>query len=307
MRIARLINIILYLLQKELVTIPRLAEMFEVSERTIHRDIESLTLAGIPIYTVQGRNGGIGLLPNYKIDKKFLTEQDVQHLFLALTSIQNIIDSPEISETVQKLHAMYAFQDRVEQFSIQEANWEGAAELKKLAQRFHQAIKNQTLVSFQYSDRNGQLTQRIIEPYRLAYKGERWYLQAYSLERKDFRTFRLSRMEQVDFKNETFDSRKLPNASFTNTFDFLPEMQEITIKADNTVRDLIIERFGNKQLKQLENHEFEAQLRLPQTENAYRFILSLGDKVKIIEGQEFLEGFQDYLESIRSLYDSTKL
>lgn len=140
MRISRLINIMLILLRKELISARELATLLEVTERTIYRDVEALSLAGLPVYTTRGRNGGIGLLPNYKIAQNFLTASDVRNLLTALSSVQTLIETPEIKATVQKLQAMYGT-DEFTELLIQDVNWQGAAEIKALAQQFSQAIK----------------------------------------------------------------------------------------------------------------------------------------------------------------------
>ena len=304
MRISRLINIMLILLRKELVSAHDLAVTLEVTERTIYRDVEALSLAGLPIYTERGRNGGIGLLPNYKIAQNFLTASDVRNLLTALASVQALIETPEIKATVQKLQSMYGTDTEFTELLIQNVNWQGAAEIKVLAQQFNEAIKQHYLVSFMYSDRNGQLSQRRVEPYRLAYKGDRWYVQAYSLERQDFRTFRLARMQAVQLLAAEFIPRKLPleRLAFTDKFPHA-DLTTITLLAANSVRDVFAERYGSTVIKQLTNGYFEATITLPNSESAYRFILSLGNKVKLIAGTTFRNGFKTYLAQVAQLYN----
>lgn len=302
MRISRLINIMLILLRKELISARELATLLEVTERTIYRDVEALSMAGLPVYTTRGRNGGIGLLPNYKIAQNFLTASDVRNLLTALSSVQTLIETPEIKATVQKLQAMYGT-DEFTELLIQDVNWQGAAEIKALAQQFSQAIKQHQLVEFMYSDRNGKLSQRQVEPYRLAYKGDRWYLQGYSVERQDFRTFRLARMESVQVLTAEFVPRSLPMAqlAFSDKFPHA-ELTTITVRAANSVRDVFAERYGSTAIKQLTDGHFAATLTLPNNESAYRFILSLGNKVKIMSGAAFRSGFKTYLAQVNQLY-----
>ncbi|WP_054736394.1 helix-turn-helix transcriptional regulator [Secundilactobacillus similis] len=107
MRLSRLLNMVMILLRQETVSASELAAQFEVTTRTIYRDVDALNLAGIPIYTTRGRNGGIGILPNYKVDKKLLTESDIGNLLVALGGVQSLIDTPAIRATVQKIQAMY--------------------------------------------------------------------------------------------------------------------------------------------------------------------------------------------------------
>ncbi len=308
MRIARLINMMLILLRKDLVSARELAVLLEVTERTIYRDVEALSLAGLPIYTVQGRQGGIGLLPNYKIAQNFLTATDVRNLLTALASVQALIETPEIKATVQKLQAMFATDPEATDLLIEDVNWQGAAEIKVLAQQFSQAIKQHRLVTFMYSDRTGALSQRRVEPYRLAYKGDRWYLQAYSRERQDFRTFRLARMQAVQLLVEEFTPRTLPleRLAFTDKFS-VANLVSITLRAANSIRDVFSERYGSTAIKQLLDGHFEATITLPNNEAAYRFILSLGNKAEIIAGDVFRAGFEKYLAQVAQIYNKSDL
>lgn len=88
MKIERLISMIMILLRRELVSATELAKIFKVTTRTIYRDVETLSMANIPIYTVQGRDGGIGLMPTYKVDKKLLTSKDLQNILTALHGVE---------------------------------------------------------------------------------------------------------------------------------------------------------------------------------------------------------------------------
>lgn len=301
MRLSRLLNMVMILLRQETVSASELATQFEVTTRTIYRDVDALNLAGIPIYTTRGRNGGIGILPNYKVDKKLLTESDIGNLLVALGGVQSLIDTPAIRATVQKIQAMYQPEQRTA-LSVQHADWTGSEELKALAEQFSQAIQAHQLVSFTYSDRTGQGSTRQIEPYRLTYKGERWYIQGYSLERAAFRTFRLSRIKTVTFLATTFDPRPLPEEQLSwGGFDH-PVMTEITLIADNVVRDVIVERFGRQAIRDETAERFTATLELPQREATYRFLLSLGVHARVTGNDPFLVAFKQYTAMILTQY-----
>ena len=302
MRIARLINIIMLLLRIDKISANELAARFEVSRRTIYRDVETLNLAGIPIYTTRGRGGGIGLMATYKVDKKLLTASDISNLMVALTSVHTLINSPELQATLQKITAMYAADHPDNHLMIDRPNWPGSVELKQLAERLDAAISDQQLVTFAYSDRNGHNSQRQIEPYRLVFKGERWYVQGYSLERQAFRFFRLARMQQVTITTTTFVPRVVPPLNFD--YGVHPtERATITLKADNFVRDQIIERFGFQVIQSSTPHAFIATIQLPDTERAYQFILSLGTRVRLVGDSVFKQHLKHYLNQMPLLND----
>lgn len=304
MRIERLISMIMILLRKEMVSTKEFAEIFGVSTRTVLRDVEALSLANIPIYAQRGRNGGIGLLPNYKVDKKLLTAKDIQNLLVALKGVDQLIESTEIKATITKIKAMQEDQPNSDTLSIQYGNWLGTAELKDLANRLNQAISEHRYVDFDYFDRKGLPSRRTVEPYHLLYKGSRWYLQAFSLERQDFRTFRLSRMADIQIKKETFEPRSFEPKPMGLPTDLYPEFAKVTLQADHLIRDVMIERFGAAEITPINENSFLIDLRLPKTENAFRFILSLGKHAKIIKSEgTFLTEFQDYLQDLTQLYN----
>lgn len=292
---------VMILLRQEIASASELADRFEVTTRTIYRDVDALNLAGIPIYTTRGRNGGIGILPNYKVDKKLLTESDIGNLLVALGGVQSLIDTPAIRATVQKIQAMYQPEQQTA-LSVQHADWTGSEELKGLAEQFSQAIQAHQLVSFTYSDRTGQGSTRQIEPYRLTYRGARWYIQGYSLERAAFRTFRLSRIKTVMFLATTFVPRPLPEEQLSfGGFD-RPVMIEITLVADNVVRDVIVERFGRQVIRDETAEQFTATFKLPQHEATYRFLLSLGVHARVTGNEPFVVAFKQYTAMILTQY-----
>lgn len=302
MKIERLISIIMILLKRELISATELAKTFEVTTRTIYRDVETLSMANIPIYTVPGRDGGIGLMSTYKVDKKLLTSKDLQNILTALHGVEQLIQSPEIKSTMTKIRAMQTEQLNDEMdFSLHFTSWQGTKELKVLAESLQEAIRDHLIVKFDYYDVNGTHSSRIIEPYHLMYKGERWYLQGYSYEREDFRTFRLARILNLQFTNETFHARdyividKIPKEK-------LPQFYPVRLKANMRVRDIIIERFGISVITPCDETTYYADLQLPNSENAYRFILQLGANVQIIDSGIFEKDFRNYLEKVINIY-----
>lgn len=300
MRIARLLNLVMLLLRHDHLPASTLAKRFEVTTRTIYRDVEALNLAGIPIYATRGRYGGIGLLPNYKVDKKLLTETDIGNLLTALNGVDNLIETPEIRATLQKIQAMY--QPIVSNLTIQHDAWPGTAALKVLAGQFDQAIRQNLFVQFHYNDHDGHTSQRKIEPYRLTYRRTHWYVQGYSLERQAWRTFRLSRMTDVTVTTTHFTPRPLPDFPTMNPQTKHMIFVPVTLTADHTLRDLVVERFGLQAIRHETPSGFQAQLNLPQTESGYRFLLSLGLQATVQAPTAFMTGFQDYLTAVQQNY-----
>jgi predicted DNA-binding transcriptional regulator YafY len=298
MRIARLINLIMLLLRREMVSATELARLFEVSTRTIYRDVETLSLAGIPIYSTRGRHGGIGLMPTYKVDKKLLNAADISNLVFSLASVSTFITSPEIEATIKKIHAMYAADQHLNDVLIEQTNWAGAKEIKTVAETIGLAIKHHQLVTFTYSDREGQLSERKIEPYQLNYKGERWYVQGFSLERQGFRMFRLSRMLQLSILNEQFQPRAFPTNQFAVTNFPMPIMHPLKVKVNRLARDTFVERFGSQTIIEQNQNDFTAKIELPNNESTHRLLLSFGQHLTILSRGILENSFKNYLTDL---------
>lgn len=295
MRISRLINIIMLLLQQEIISATKLAQIFEVSTRSIYRDVETLNLAGIPIYSIRGRNGGIGILPNYKVDKNLLNADDINNLIIALNGVHSLISSPDVKNTIKKIQSMYDANEHQMELLIEHTEWIGSLEIKNIVEKINLSIKKQNYLSFSYSDRDGISSKRKIEPYRLIYKGNRWYIQGYSLKRKDFRTFRLSRISDLEFLEESFLPRKFPNKKLSLPEFPTPVLYSIKVQVSILARDIFVERFGSQNIKEMSENYFTSSLKLPNNENTYRLLLSFGKRIQIISNGELENSYRTYL------------
>lgn len=301
MRISRLINIIMLLLQQEIISATKLAQIFEVSTRSIYRDVETLNLAGIPIYSIRGRNGGIGILPNYKVDKNLLNADDINNLMVALNGVHSLISSPDVKNTIKKIQSMYDANEHQMELLIEHTEWIGSLELKNIVEKINLSIKKQRYLSFSYSDRDGLSSKRKIEPYRLIYKGNRWYVQGYSLKRKDFRTFRLSRISELEFLEESFLPRNFPNKKLALPVLPTPVLYSIKVKVSILARDIFVERFGSQNIEEISEEFFTSSLKLPNNENTYRLLLSFGKRIQIISNGELENSYRTYLVDLISI------
>ncbi len=305
MKIERLISIVMLLLQRELVSASEMATMFEVSKRTIYRDIDTLTMANIPVYSLRGSNGGIGIMPTYKVDKKLLTADDLAAIVTSLDGFEQLLTSVEIKKTVLKLKNMLGQSNQTidHSISLDLSNWTTKNELNEKVEMIHLAIKKQHYVNLQYIDRDGNHTSRKVEPYHLLFRNRSWYLQGYSLERQDFRTFKLLRMIKLDVSSETFTARPFkmkPFVSAPNNTHF--HMHEVELAADNIGYEQIAERYDSAIVKQIDEAHFLARVTLPNHEVGYRFLLNLGTHVTILKRDDFYNGFTAYLNQIHRQY-----
>lgn len=239
MKIDRLIGILSILLQQEKITAPKLAKKFEVSRRTINRDIENLCKAGIPIVTKQGQNGGISIIDGYKIDKTLLTSSDMQAILSGLGSLDSVSGTNQVSILMEKLGASN-FISGNPNILIDLSSWYKDSLSPKIEQ-IKKAIEQNRLISFVYYSPKGE-SSRIIEPYYLVFRWSSWYVWGYCRKRDDYRLFKLNRMTNLKTK-EIFEKRVVttPDLSTEKIFNHKYEIQAI-IKPEYRWR--LIDEYG---------------------------------------------------------------
>ncbi|ABX05512.1 Helix-turn-helix type 11 domain protein [Herpetosiphon aurantiacus DSM 785] len=302
-KVERLISIIMILLKKELVSANEFAQLFNVSKRTILRDMDALSLANIPIYAVHGVNGGYGIMQEYKVDKRLLSSSDLQNILTALSGLEQIFLPEEVERTIKKIEAM------VGQLALNRAiylsfyAWEGRSELLETLKTCQESILKKRLVLFDYTDKDGTITQRMIEPYELHFSESTWYLKGFCLDRQAYRSFKLARIDHM-----TMDTRVFPSRDNSTTqgheAPYLPQL--ITIKAwiAPSIKDQIIERYGRKNLEVQHSGVLLATMEIPHNQLGFQFLASFGRQLKVVEPQAYVEDFQQYLAQMLAHYSS---
>lgn len=285
MKLERIVAIIMLLLQHRKISATRLAEMFEVTPRTIYRDIDTINAAGIPIITFPGVNGGVGIMEEYKIEKRLFTISDITSLLIGLGSIP--LSGEDILNTIAKIKGLVPKEQmrdielKSNKITIDYTPWHGSKTLPPNIEEIKTALDGNHLLSFQYSDHSGKETARKIEPYRLLLKHSTWYLQGYCTLRQDFRTFRLSRMSSLRVLDEAFVPRefelKMPDA---------PDepQQKITIKllVDESLRGWMADFCGEESIEPYGSNKFIVNFPFIESDYGYSFLLRFGDKCECL-------------------------
>ena len=215
MQINRLIEITVILLNKNIVTAKELAEKFQVSTRTIYRDIEVLSSSGIPVYMSKGKGGGISLLEGYSINKTILSDSDKQSLIVALKTLQSI-KYPEVSSVIDKISFMFNKGELENWVEIDFSRWGSNFNEGDKFTYIKNAILNNKLIKFSYVNSIASESKRIIEPMKLIYKGQAWYLYGYCRLKEDLRMFRISRIKDLELLNEGFIRREIDKIEVNN-------------------------------------------------------------------------------------------
>ena len=203
MKINRLLEIIIILLSKETITAKELAEHFGVSTRTIYRDIEILSLSNIPIYTNKGSGGGISILEQFTMDRSLLSGKEQSDIIAALHSLK-ATKYPEIDNVILKLTAIFKNVDNYNWVEVDFSNWGNDSENKSKFNSLKSAILNYNIVGFDYVNSQGQKTSRSVEPIKLVFKSQAWYLQGFCQEKQEIRIFKISRLRNLVVSRDTF-------------------------------------------------------------------------------------------------------
>ena len=300
MKIDRLIGILSVLLQEEKTTAPELAEKFEVSRRTINRDIEDLCKAGIPIRTVQGTGGGIRIMDGYRMDRRLLTSKDMQMILAGLRSLDSVSGSRYYSQLMEKLQAGSSkFVSGRDFMLIDLSSWYKGALAPKI-EMIQDAIENRRLLGFKYYAPSGESI-RTIEPYYLVYKWTSWYVWGWCGKRKDFRLFKLNRMEQLAVSDNTFVCREVPMPDLSNEKIF-PGGIRVKALFDPDVKWRLVEEFGPSCFTETDDGRLLFQADYTDRENLITWILTFGEKAEVLEPAEVRERIRHIAEAMGKTY-----
>ena len=203
MQLNRLFEMVYLLLDREQITAKELAEHFEVSTRTIYRDVETLSSAGIPIYMSKGKGGGISLLPGYVLNKTVITKEERADILSSLKAVQAVSLS-EAGTVLDKLGSLFG-NTVADWIEVDFGLWGDGEKESDSFEILKQAILSKNIVEFQYTAAVSERKKRIVEPLKLVFKGSNWYLYAYCREREDFRFFKLKRMQDIVVTEEIFE------------------------------------------------------------------------------------------------------
>lgn len=277
MQESRLFKIIYYLLDKGFATANELAERFEVSVRTIYRDIDTLSSAGIPVYTETGRNGGIHLLNDFVLDKTVISEQEKKDILSALQGLSIVSDAYE-KDTLEKLSALFNVHS-VNWLEVDFSRWGDKPRDNKKFELLKTAIIHNNCIKIYYADSYGKTCERIIQPLKLFYKSKDWYLKAYCRLKHDFRIFKLNRILTWELLDEHFIPMSFPEIENTSNQTY----NRITLCFPNQIAYRVYDEFDTNQIKIDENGDLIVTADMPEDEWLIGYLLSFGTQVEIIE------------------------
>lgn len=298
MKIDRLLGILVMLSKKEKITAPQLAEHFEVSRRTINRDIEILCMAGIPIVTTQGKNGGISIQEGYKLDKNIFTNDELSNIIVGLKAIDSVHSTSSIEMLLNKV--VPKDKDGGEDvLRIDLASFYKESIAPKIDILKEAAIKRYE-VRFEYYSKSGK-SMRIAEPYYIIYRWENWYLYAYCRQSDSFRLFKLNRLWELEVLDTKFERRE--EAKEEKDFDdYFTEEIILDAVFSKKVWYRLVDEYGPHSLTELDDGGLHFKRGFINYEYMKSWILGYGTDVKVLKPQRLINDLKTMSQGMIDMY-----
>ncbi len=301
MKIDRLLNIIVYLLNHGRTSAQKLADEFEVSPRTIMRDLESIELAGIPIQSFYGVDGGYQIMEEYVLEKQVATKYDYEWIAAALKGMISAYASDELEHALAKIERVKTADEMAVSmdFSVACEDERINEQLKLLGE----AIKAKHVVQFLYTNSYDEIKKIQVEPVQLQYKWYNWYLIGYYEKYHDYCMFKLVRMDDLIITDiDNIKDHNISDIRFNNS-DINSSIINIKLFGKAIAKSKCREYLNGQITKEYENGDFEFCFSVPEYENFwYGIVLSLGNSVKIMEPDEVRERILTTCKEIQEQY-----
>lgn len=305
-RIDRMLAITVMLLNRDRISAKGLSDKFEVNIRTIYRDIESLNLAGIPVVSYQGNNGGFGIVDNYKMDKQLLSLKDISAILTALKGINTTLGDTGIDIAIEKIENLVPDnkKDQINQIAVIDMlPWGVSDSIKSKIKQLHEACSKNRIVNFKYTSPQSIVTERIVEPMTLVLKGAAWYLFAFCITRSDYRIFKITRMKNIEVTGTPFSRRAV---SYKKYFEGEKVHEnatvELTLKFNKQSTAFVEEYFDLSCITYLNDGQLLVNIKVPDNNWITSWLLGLGDCVEVISPVKYRTLLQEKAKNILNIY-----
>ncbi|MCL2545130.1 MAG: YafY family transcriptional regulator [Clostridia bacterium] len=300
MQADRLFSIVYLLLERKQMTAKELAERFEVSQRTIFRDIDALSAAGVPVYARKGSGGGIRLMDHFVLSKSLLTEGEQVDLLAALEGL-SAARYPDALSVRQKLSAL--FQRQADGWiSVDFSDW--GCEEDAAFDTLKTATLRRRAVRFDYYGRNGERTRREVEPLQLRFKHRAWYLYAFCCERQQPRLFKLTRIRGIELTGRSFE--RDPQADQENAQESAAVSSalavEIELWLDASLAYRVYDEFPPEWIDPQPDGSTIVRLVYGEDESLYGYLLSFGAHGRVLSPPHIRDSLAAQCEKMLGFY-----
>ncbi len=307
MKFEIMVSILFELLAKRSITAPYLAEKYGVSKRSIYRYIDALDMAGVPVYTIRGNGGGYSLVDTFRISSTYLTRTEFDQVIKTLKAINESVENKHLSKAITKFEAVSRHE--YSGFNIKSGNlvidggpWGDAVGYKNKLKIIQKCIEDNLQLSIKYHDRNGSITERVIEPHTIVFKQGLWYVYAYCNLRNTFRLFKTGRIEQATVTNYKFERREIKEDELPlNTWYNSVETCEVSMEISKEVLSDVEEWLGIENVEEI-NGKFLATVKLPDDNGLVSKIISYGKGIKVTSPQSLIDKIKENATELLNNY-----
>lgn len=309
MKIDRLVSIIMILLDKKRIGAQELAELFEVSPRTIYRDIETINMAGIPVRSTPGVGGGFEIMQAYKIDKKVFSAEDLSALLIGLSGLTSVVRGDEVVHALAKVKSFIPaerakdIEFKVNQINIDLSQWAGNGSIGPYLEIIKSALEENRLLMFEYVAHHGNKTIRTVEPCQLVLKASHWYLHGYCTIRDNFRLFRISHMLNLKMLDETFTPRKYekPILDYSEVLETL--QIKIKIRIHKSIMDRVLDYCTYEDFLPDGDEHYIVDFPFVENDYYYDILLGFGSKCECLEPPHVRKNMRRKIHDIAVIYE----
>lgn len=306
MSIDRLLSILLLLSKKDLITGKELAEHFEVSIRTIYRDIDKIGQAGIPIAAIGGKGGGFYIMEDYRLENLALNNNEIHTVMAVMNGLKDMFGKNQhFNDIVLKFQNTYKKEsDKTYKLDLKISHFSMEDELKEYVYIINKGIEESKLLQINYINRNMEFTVRMVEPIRIEFSYGQWYLTGFCRKRNDYRKFKLVRIKNLKL-GDNFIKRLISEEELEEIFNksYVKKSVKIKLKFSNKIGNQLTEYFMKDSISKDEEGSFIVEDYFPYEESLIKFILGFGSECEIIEPENLRKDTKKYLEKILETYN----
>lgn len=309
MKIERMLTIIVMLLNRKRITATELADKFEVSVRTIYRDVETINLAGIPIISHSGNTGGFSIYEDYKLNNQVLPLNNLSSLISVLKDVNTTLDDIELDSSIEKLQNIVPKNKtedlnlHLEQLIIDLHPYGDSPNQKEIVKTIRHAIKQTKLLTIDYRNYNNIASKREIEPMSLVFKNYTWYLFAYCLLKEDFRLFRVSRINDCTLENQSFERRQQSYHEVMHVSQEQTPMMTVVLKLSPEMKARAEDVFKKEDIEILDTGELLITSSFPEKDWLFSLLFSFREHLEVLEPKELRQSFVSKLNLMTKKYN----
>lgn len=310
MKVDRLVSIILLLLEKERVGAKQLAELFEVSPRTIYRDVDAINRAGIPVCATPGVGGGFEILPNYKLDRQVFSADDLSAILMGLSSLSGMVRGSEVVSALAKVKSVIPaasakeIELRANQIQVDLTPWTGNRNIGPNLELLKTALQQNRLLSFTYTGRTGTKTARTAEPYQLVLKNSQWYWLGYCHKRNDFRLFKLARTANLKLQPQVFTPRPAPKPQLDFSAAAAAMQTTIQLRVHKSLLERVLDYCSDEQIAPDGDEYFLVDFPFIENDYYYDMLLSFGPRCECLGPAQVRRAMQRRTQALAALYET---